>query len=184
MSRRHSLHFGSISFRKTGACILGKAPLVLIMVKKVLFSLILGGVISVIPLFSFASTFEDFSTTSIEKNRGIKTIKPVNSATAKYINQIKEGSRRDPDFAGHYVLVSWGCGTSCIMLATIDVRNGIASLFPFTVSDWPLNVPEPLEYHSNSRLLVVKGRLNEGDRASYYFEFSKQKFVLVKKEKF
>lgn len=181
MSRRYSLHFRTISFRKTGAYVLGKTPLVLIVAKKLLFSLLLGGVVLGAPLFSHALTFEDFATASVGKNRVIKTIRPLNFATAKYITKINESSRRDPDFAGHYILTSWGCGTSCVMFATIDVKNGSASIFPFSVSDWPLDVLEPLEYHLNSRLLIVRGRLNEGERASYYFKFNKQKIVLIKK---
>ena len=29
-----------------------------------------------------------------------------------------------PNYAGHYRVVVWGCGTSCAMFAVVDLRNG------------------------------------------------------------
>ncbi|HAF21422.1 MAG TPA: hypothetical protein DCK93_00685, partial [Blastocatellia bacterium] len=31
-----------------------------------------------------------------------------------------------PNFAGHYILTSWGCGAECVMGAVIDARTGKA----------------------------------------------------------
>jgi membrane dipeptidase len=37
------------------------------------------------------------------------------------------------NFAGHYIVTNWGCGTMCQMVAIIDVLNGDV-FFPFTTS--------------------------------------------------
>ena len=45
-----------------------------------------------------------------------------------------EYSLNEPaNFAGHYIVTNWGCGTMCQMVAVIDVLNGDV-FFPFTTS--------------------------------------------------
>lgn len=34
--------------------------------------------------------------------------------------RLREAAAQKPDFAGHYVLARWGCGTECINGAAID----------------------------------------------------------------
>src|SRR5260221_7219653 len=66
------------------------------------------------------------------------------------------------NFAGHYVVAGWGCGTGCISGAIIDARTG--NVF------WPEQfggigvwygkdnyADEPVQYKKNSRMLVVLG---------------------------
>lgn len=59
-----------------------------------------------------------------------------------------EYSLNEPaNFAGHYILTSWGCGTMCQMLAVIDVHNGEV-FFPLASS---LGVC----YRADSSLLIT-----------------------------
>ena len=37
---------------------------------------------------------------------------------------IREGARNGPNFAGHYTLVFWGCGTGCRQMGIVDARTG------------------------------------------------------------
>ena len=37
---------------------------------------------------------------------------------------LREGARRGPNFAGHFTIVTWGCGSSCQMTAVVDARTG------------------------------------------------------------
>jgi len=41
---------------------------------------------------------------------------------------------RKADFAGHYVVVTWGCGTSCQAVALVDVDGGKVTFAPFSTS--------------------------------------------------
>ena len=38
--------------------------------------------------------------------------------------RIREGAKQGPNFAGHYTIVFWGCGTGCVSLAIVDARTG------------------------------------------------------------
>ncbi|MDB5863546.1 MAG: hypothetical protein JWO70_1352 [Betaproteobacteria bacterium] len=42
----------------------------------------------------------------------------------RYRTQLKGWAREKPNFAGHYILATWGCGTSCTEIAVIDAITG------------------------------------------------------------
>jgi hypothetical protein len=42
----------------------------------------------------------------------------------QYRTQLRAWARERPDFAGHYIVASWGCGTGCTQLAIIDAVSG------------------------------------------------------------
>jgi hypothetical protein len=61
---------------------------------------------------------------------------------------LRKGAREGPNFAGHYTVVSWGCGIVCQSHAIVDARSGRVTMVPFgTVYE--------LEYRLHSRLLVA-----------------------------
>src|SRR5579872_5010248 len=37
---------------------------------------------------------------------------------------LRDGAARGPNFAGHYAVVVWGCGSSCADMAIVDTRSG------------------------------------------------------------
>jgi len=37
---------------------------------------------------------------------------------------IRNGAKHGPNFAGHYTVVDWGCGTSCGIYVIVDARTG------------------------------------------------------------
>lgn len=43
---------------------------------------------------------------------------------------ISQGFRKGATFAGHYTLVSFGCGANCVMTVMGDVKTGALSSFP------------------------------------------------------
>lgn len=105
----------------------------------------------------------------------------VDAQSRRYASMLRSAAKRDVDFAGHYILASWGCGASCIMAAAIDTETGLVAWLPFTVCCWSMQVNEPLEFRRTSRLLVVHGSRNEqgaGDEIHYY-EFRRNKFKLL-----
>ncbi len=42
----------------------------------------------------------------------------------RYRTQLKDWAREQPNFAGHYILATWGCGTGCTEIAVIDAMTG------------------------------------------------------------
>lgn len=53
---------------------------------------------------------------------------PVNPASAEYGNQFRtmlgRGAANGPNFAGHFTVVTWGCGTACQVVAVVDAVTG------------------------------------------------------------
>jgi hypothetical protein len=83
--------------------------------------------------------------------------------------RIRAASREEPNFAGRWVLASWGCGTGCSDGRLVNVATGAVLPLPDAVITEPL--PEPtmdvFVYKRDSRLLVVNGHDGEGDTTPY-----------------
>lgn len=114
-------------------------------------------------------------------------------------------AREDVNFAGHYILTGWGCGTNCSQWAIIDARNG-AVFFPeqlegvgFGFCELPKNAfptdapPEagedgegPVFHKTNSRMILLTGFTGGGldDSRSkcgnYFFEWTGTRLRQVK----
>jgi hypothetical protein len=86
-----------------------------------------------------------------------------------YRSRLTDGLKRGINFAGHFVIVGWGCGTGCTNAAVIDGRSGKLM--------WPeefMNVDASygdgysdvqLDFRRNSRLLVIHGRPGTADES-------------------
>jgi hypothetical protein len=97
----------------------------------------------------------------------------------QYRTVIRDAAKGPIDFAGHYTIATWGCGSACLMAAAIDQKTGRVISLPFTVSDWSPDVTEPLAYHADSCMLVVRGSRNESDEhGTYYYTFDGKAFQL------
>ena len=84
-----------------------------------------------------------------------------NQTAKQYKTIISEAYRKKTDlFAGNYVFVRWGCGTSCQQCAIIDLKDG-------EVYNGP---PASLgyDYRADSRLLIV----NPPDSAGFIADCS------------
>ena len=75
----------------------------------------------------------------------------------------KELAAPGPNFAGRYVIVQWGCGSPCLMVAIVDLRTGRVFPPPFhrgtghSYFQLPNAFPmdPPLEYRLDSRLIIA-----------------------------
>lgn len=91
--------------------------------------------------------------------------------------QLREGAKKGPNFADHYSLVTWGCGTDCMQVAIVDARSGtvffptnLGALHFVNVHDDVLR-NDVLRFRRDSALLVAVGTPNEDARqrgVSYY----------------
>jgi len=63
--------------------------------------------------------------------------------------KLREGAKTGPNFAGHYTLLMWGCGTDCMAVAVIDAKTGRVYFAPFTVS-----VSMKGDFRIDSRLFI------------------------------
>lgn len=62
--------------------------------------------------------------------------------------------RGRPNFAGHYTVVFWGCGTACAAFVIVDDRTGEVYEPPELARGVDLGVGGP-SFHIDSRLLVL-----------------------------
>ncbi|MDR5761258.1 hypothetical protein [Caballeronia sp. LZ035] len=127
-----------------------------------------------------APVFADYPTVVEPPSRPIKP-KLNASQSRRYATQINTAATGKINFAGRFVLAEWGCGAACVMAAAIDSNTGKVVMLPFTVSDWPLNITEPLAYRKDSALLIVHGSRNEQGQGTYYYRFDGSAFTPVKK---
>src|ERR1044071_985780 len=90
-----------------------------------------------------------------------------------------------PNFAGRYILTTWGCGTSCLMGAVIDARTGRVHWWDFSICCWGYDVDEnfqPIEIRLDSKLIIFSGARNEkeGDVGTHFYKFESGRFVHVR----
>jgi hypothetical protein len=137
------------------------------------------------PKFStYKATVETAKAKSIDFKR--------NPDARKFRTRLSEALRRGVNFAGHYVVAGWGCGTGCISGAIIDARTG--NVF------WPeqfnaLSVwygeseyaDKPVDYRKNSRLLMITGVPGQKDDDAlakpsgvYYYEWKNNRLRQIK----
>ena len=105
---------------------------------------------------------------------------------------IRQGAATGPNFAGHYTIADWGCGAGCVSIAVADAKDGRVYDGPFQALSWsmvkyegkyPANTPEfvPLEFYTDSRLLIARGCPEEENCGSYFYEWVAPKFKLIRK---
>ena len=87
------------------------------------------------------------------------------------------------NFAGHYFVAIWGCGTTCVWGGIVEAKSGRIIELP-SVSGW-FDVHEKFEaidFRHNSRLLVLSGACNEekGDMGRHYYVLENGKLRSLK----
>jgi len=124
---------------------------------------------------------------------GQPTPPKITGQNRSYRTRIREGAAKSPNFAGHYTIATWGCGTSCISIAIVDAKDGSVYDGPFSFLGFgmPLKYEgrysatsdnfEPLSYRIDSRLLIVRGCPEDENCASYFYEWTDSRFKLIRK---
>ena len=90
-----------------------------------------------------------------------------------YRTQLRGWAKEKPNFAGHYILATWGCGTGCTQIAVIDALTGKVFHPPGARTNSVVNVNGELlvegdspprradfgalRYRADSRLLILFG---------------------------
>lgn len=120
-------------------------------------------------------------------------VAPVNLRSAKgagtFRTRLREGAKAGVNFAGHFSLVGWGCGTGCMSVGIVDAKDGAVhfpkELYAFGV--WLFSDDgEVLTFRPDSRLLILSGFPNsetgsEDPKAGlYYYEWTGKSLRLVK----
>jgi hypothetical protein len=102
---------------------------------------------------------------------------------------IRDWTTKGPNFAGHYTIAEWGCGTGCEQIAVVDNESGSVYEGPFGVLPRALvclgaNVEDDktgIFYHADSALLIVRGCPNWDQCGTYYYLWNAGHFRLLRK---
>jgi hypothetical protein len=133
--------------------------------------------------------FEDYATV-----RWTGLAAPVELTSAEermFRTNLSTAAKEPPNFAGHYRVAMWGCGTRCSGGAVIDLLTG--KVFPLPLAGkatgeehWIFCVDSPvkhtIEYRRNSGLMILRcGAMQsdaEGNSAPdlYYFVWEREIF--------
>lgn len=94
--------------------------------------------------------------------------------------RLREAARQRPNFAGHMIVTTWGCGTSCQVVALIDARTGKVTFGP--------TASVGVAHRLSSRLLVVNPPDTESGAGSRfpgmeteYYVWTAGKLVRIKR---
>ncbi|HEX8735472.1 MAG TPA: hypothetical protein VF721_09130 [Pyrinomonadaceae bacterium] len=135
-------------------------------------------------------TFKQYSA-KVEKIRNVNVNLRSHKRANMFRTNLRNAAKEGVNFAGHFILTTWGCGTNCSQSAIIDARSGRV-FFPdelegagFGFCELPADV-EPLVYKPESRLLVLNGfkggdlDKENGRCGIYYLEWTGAAFKQVR----
>ena len=130
-----------------------------------------------------APGFAHYRTGTIFRGKPAKVI--INTAKARqFRTRLREDSRLGPNFAGHYTVVFWGCGTGCAQIAIVNAITGKVIWLPQDWVDIPdeQNIKTNRNYRLDSRLLIVT-KSHYDARASftgYFYLMDRDRLRLIK----
>jgi len=108
-------------------------------------------------------------------------------AAREFRTRLREAARDKPNFAGHFIVTTWGCGTECVQGAIIDARTGRVFMLPFSLCCWGAEVGvddrfKPVEFRLDSSLIFLSGARNgkDGDYATRFYRFRDNRLVVLK----
>lgn len=106
------------------------------------------------------------------------------TAAWTFRTRIRELAQQPPNFAGHYVLATWGCGAECLSYAIVDVASGQVYFDDVSVCCWGTAVPDsfqPVDFRLTSQLIIFTGLLaEEGQNEPHYYQFQKGHLVALR----
>lgn len=99
--------------------------------------------------------------------------------------RIVEEARLGVNFAGLYRIAEWGCGSSCVSIAVVNLQTGAVYDGPFKLLGYGTRRQyeggeDELEYHDDSRLMIARGCPGDRDCGTYYFEWNGDRFLRLR----
>lgn len=110
-----------------------------------------------------------------------------NSKNARlFKSAISSAFTKPSNFADHFVIAHWGCGSSCSQFAIANKETGEIYFAPDinVVVDVYGQNQERLVYNIDSRLLVITGSINEdsNDKGQFFYKWEKNNLIPICKE--
>src|SRR4051812_16720645 len=123
-------------------------------------SFIIAATVSSVAVARDLPTFDQFPARNIYHGRPAQVQLNSHRDAPTFRTVLREGAKAGPNFAGHYTVVTFGCGTECQRLAIVDARSGFVYFPPQTQPNSYLMVTDqspPFQYRLDSELLILTG---------------------------
>ena len=128
--------------------------------------------------------FSKYPASEVFQGRPVPPITSTGNARM-FRTRLREAARKGPNFAGHYTIAEWGCGSGCLSFAIVDALTGQVHWPPFSADI--VGIPwlgtatgreyQGIVYRLDSRLLIIDGCPDDKERGcgTYYFEWTGNK---------
>lgn len=140
-----------------------------------------------------APAFDNYPTKTQEVVPSPRLDLASNPVARMYKTVLRQEIVKGPNYAGHYRVAIWGCGTSCAMFAVVNLKTGrvITTKELSALSGIYLAADDFLRgtkndswgfrYKNDSSLLVVLGAPDEDDSrvGAYYFVLQSERLQLI-----
>jgi hypothetical protein len=150
--------------------------------------------------------FEDYPVTELFKGTPAAPIIET-SLQRMYRTRIREGATKGwgvfrdgkeqpgPNFAGHYLIIQWGCGTACLMMVVVDALTGRIYYLPLSVGElgnqrigvpWFGYSPAELDFRVTSSLFTMNACPDQSTNPnascySYYYLWRNNEWSLLRR---
>ena len=139
------------------------------------------------PVRTARPTFADYPVADIFRG----TPAPVSMATAearRFRTQLRQQAATGANFAGHYRLAVWGCGSTCTVGAIVDSRTGEV-WFPGiqsyeTGGDGRVVLTHGASFQLDSDLLILDGYINEKYKGRAFYRWHNNRLTLLRVDEY
>jgi hypothetical protein len=117
-----------------------------------------------VPFLAFAAEspqFSDFPIASVYIGR--HALPDLSTSLARqFRTRLTDAARMAPNFAGQYIVVTWGCGTGCGMGAIVNAGTGKVVFLPTTmvIPEDSHDSVESVQFRLESRLIIFTAHIN------------------------
>ena len=130
--------------------------------------------------------FQDFAVTNIFKGKSAAVDLTSDPEAHHYRTMLRRQAAEGPDFAGHYKIAIWGCGSECEAFAIEDSKTGkvyFSRELPYVSWTGWEGTNEGLDYRINSKLLILHGRPEEKPQIGiFYYVWDDNKLRLIRSD--
>jgi hypothetical protein len=117
--------------------------------------------------------FEDYPVSETFEGKPAPVDLSSHPDAPNFETRLTEGAEKGPNFAGHYTVIEWGCGTSCQVNAVVDAKTGAVYWGPTTAVG--------SNYRINSNLFIANPQEGEEIRwvSIEYYKWENNKFIPI-----
>lgn len=124
-------------------------------------------------------SFDDYAVSNVFQGTPARP-QIIEKSHLEFRTAITEAAAKGANFAGHYTVAQWDCGSDCTSLVIIDETDGKLFSPPFKVlttpqvqgtDDDPAHEFKGAVFQLKSRLLIVDGCPEDKKCATYYYEW-------------